>query len=370
MAVTADFNSASYTGNGSTVEFDLANKVFSTDEVTVFIKTISTGAVVTLVEDTDYTIAAISGDLDNGVTVTTIGANSPRTSDEQITLDREIEETQELELETGGDMPAEELEDALDRGIMVSQQISAALERSISFPVTDAGDVTYDVETDIKRAGKALGFTANGSVTSLDLADSGTIAVDVDAGLSLANNIISGKVDDSSLEFDGFGNFAIKDGGVTLAKMDDVTAETVLGNTTGSSAPVEVPILGATGLLLDEDLMGTDSALKGATQQSIKAYADGVLTATTTGSTALANGLIIQWGETATFSGTDTEKVITFTPNFTTPFQIIATIEHGAFVSGANAVYLKTGTLATTGATFMCDGVFTTAKIRWVAIGF
>ena len=35
-----------------------------------------------------------------------------------------------------------------------------------------------------------------------------------------------------------------------------------------------MPIVGATGILLDEDTMSSDSALKGATQQSVKAYTD------------------------------------------------------------------------------------------------
>lgn len=59
---------------------------------------------------------------------------------------------------------------------------------------------------------------------------------------------------------------------VAVTKLAEITAQNVLGNVGGGNA--SVPIVGATGLLLDEDTMSTDSNTKGATQQSIKAYVD------------------------------------------------------------------------------------------------
>lgn len=59
---------------------------------------------------------------------------------------------------------------------------------------------------------------------------------------------------------------------IAVTKLATITSQNVLGNVSGSNA--SVPIVGATGLLLDEDTMSTDSNTKGATQQSIKAYVD------------------------------------------------------------------------------------------------
>lgn len=59
---------------------------------------------------------------------------------------------------------------------------------------------------------------------------------------------------------------------VAVTKLATITSQNVLGNIGAGNA--SVPIVGSTGLLLDEDTMSTDSNTKGATQQSIKAYVD------------------------------------------------------------------------------------------------
>jgi len=70
-------------------------------------------------------------------------------------------------------------------------------------------------------------------------------------------------------------NGTSKTTGVTLGKLQHISTEKVLGRTTAGEGSVEeVDIVGSSGLLLDEDNMSTNSATKGATQQSIKAYAD------------------------------------------------------------------------------------------------
>ena len=59
---------------------------------------------------------------------------------------------------------------------------------------------------------------------------------------------------------------------VAVTKLATITSQNVLGNIGSGNA--SVPIVGATGLLLDEDTFSSDSDTKGATQQSIKAYVD------------------------------------------------------------------------------------------------
>ncbi len=83
----------------------------------------------------------------------------------------------------------------------------------------------------------------------------------------------------------------IADSNVTKAKIENVANMKVLGNTSGSAAaPQEVAIL-------DENDMSSDSDTSLATQQSIKAYANGTVSAATNGYVKLPNGLIMQWGE-------------------------------------------------------------------------
>jgi hypothetical protein len=59
---------------------------------------------------------------------------------------------------------------------------------------------------------------------------------------------------------------------VAFTKLAALSSQNLLANTGSGNA--SIPIVGATGLLLDEDTMSTNSATKGATQQSIKAYVD------------------------------------------------------------------------------------------------
>ena len=75
---------------------------------------------------------------------------------------------------------------------------------------------------------------------------------------------------------DNKGQLQIKDNGVTLAKMATQADQTVLGNVSGGSAvPTAVPIVGAAGILINNDSLGTDDT-KGATQGNIKAYVDSI----------------------------------------------------------------------------------------------
>ena len=64
-----------------------------------------------------------------------------------------------------------------------------------------------------------------------------------------------------------------KTSGVTFEKMQHISTEKVLARTSAGEGDVEeIDIAGASGILLDEDTMSSDSATRGATQQSIKAY--------------------------------------------------------------------------------------------------
>ena len=100
------------------------------------------------------------------------------------------------------------------------------------------------------------------------------------------SGIVTAKIADSNAT-----TAKIADSNVTKAKIENVANMKVLGNTSGSAAaPQEVAIL-------DENDMSSDSDTSLATQQSIKAYANGTVSAATNGYVKLPNGLIMQWGE-------------------------------------------------------------------------
>ena len=154
------------------------------------------------------------------------------------------------------------------------------------------GEVTVDTTNDTLRVHD--GSTAGGiRLAKLSEVSGGTGTVtEVDAGTGLETNPVSGIV--------GTGTIGISDGGVgttqlandavTFAKMQDINTAKVIGRTTvGSGNPEEVSIL-------DEDAMTSNSATALATQQSIKAYVDAQVAASTVSKyssgwfTGLANG--------------------------------------------------------------------------------
>jgi hypothetical protein len=295
MAITQTFSRVSYTGNGSTTQFSFSSKVFAlTDISVVVVKDLTTGAETTLTVGVDYTIVAVSGNLDNGVTIDTSAGSTPATytSNDQLTLIRSIAETQTLELEEGGDMPANELEDALDRCVMISQQNADDGGRHISHPATDPSGLSYEAPTVELRKGKACGWDAStGAVVALSIADEGGAftAVNTNTGLSASAGTISCEVDDTSIEFDGNGDFSVKDGGITNAMLAGSITTTKLASPTGADTSVVTGTAGANGQLAgwnadgdavdsgfdvtDNDNLGTsDTTLP--TQGNVKAYVD------------------------------------------------------------------------------------------------
>ena len=143
-----------------------------------------------------------------------------------------------------------------------------------------------------------LNNAVNNAKISTDSVDGSTIEVNSDALRLKDAGITTAKILDSSS----------KTTGVTFAKMQHISTAQVLGRLSASEGDVEeVGVViggsGDAGVLFDNDDMldnsdtAGGSATRGATQQSIKAYVDGTVSATTNGYVKLPNGLIMQWGE-------------------------------------------------------------------------
>ena len=176
------------------------------------------------------------------------------------------------------------------------------------------------------------------------------------------------------LEVHSTGQLQIKDNGVTLAKMATQADQTVLGNVSGgTAAPTAVPIVGAAGILINDDSLGTDDT-KGATQGNVKAYVDAsstdgftpTATASDTKSVTLPNGLIMKFGRvTASASGTTTVNFIDFGGNFQNVFSVVLTVENAT--SGTNTVILNA---QPTISSFVIKNQLTsTENVNFIAIG-
>ena len=241
MTISSTNSRWEYTGDDSTVEFTYDNKIFATSELEVYVdnvlKTITA----------DYTVSGVSPVV--GGTVTFVVAPALDTS---IVILRVVPNTQATDYPLGGSLPANVIEDDIDRRTIVSQQIEERISRTMEVPSGEAlVDMTLPVVA--SRASKYFGFNAIGEPVSL-AAPAGTSAVS-DYGATVLLESTAG---------DWLTILGVTAYSQTL--LDDTTAaawRTTLGLASGALAP-----------FLDEDDMASDSATAVASQQSVKAYTD------------------------------------------------------------------------------------------------
>jgi len=152
-----------------------------------------------------------------------------------------------------------------------------------------------------------LNQAVNDAAISTDSVDNSTIEVNSNAlrlkdSASASTGVTTAKIADNAVT-----TAKIAGNAVTLAKMATQADQTVLGNVSGGTAvPTAVPIVGAAGILVNNDSLGTDDT-KGATQGNIKAFVEnligtadksgsGVVAEGTQGSITLGGGLIVKFG--------------------------------------------------------------------------
>lgn len=112
MSVSGTSTKATGTGDGATVLFAFANKVFASSELEVYVdrvkKTITT----------DYSVAVASDFSSANVTFVTAPASSTA-----ILIRRKIPRTQLVTYGTVDDFPSASHDEGLDRGVMLSQEL-------------------------------------------------------------------------------------------------------------------------------------------------------------------------------------------------------------------------------------------------------
>ena len=122
-----------YVGNGVTTSFAYNFEILSKTELGVYILTTASGVETKKVVDTHYTIAA-SGIL-NPAGGNVVFLVAPLAT-EQVILLRETTQTQSLDLATGVGIPAESLEDELDRLTLLCQELKEKLDRASLLKLT------------------------------------------------------------------------------------------------------------------------------------------------------------------------------------------------------------------------------------------
>ena len=161
MTVSTTTNRASYSGNGSTDAFAYGFKIFADADLTVIIRTDSTGVETTKTLTTHYTVSGAGSSSGGNVTFTT--GNIPA-SGETIVILRELTLTQGTDYVANDPFPAESHEDALDRLTMITQQLAEETGRSLKLSQTNTIATAEFTVGAADRANKILGFDTNGDL--------------------------------------------------------------------------------------------------------------------------------------------------------------------------------------------------------------
>lgn len=159
MTVSSIINRVSYTGNGVTTAFPFAPPFQSQNDLIVVETVIATGAQTTKTLTTDYTISGTTdgqGFYPSGGTVNAVTALASTVT---WTIYRDPAATQTVDLVENDSLPAETLEAALDKAIMLIQRLKDLVSRSLRQPDGDAANISV-LPAKVLRLGKLLRFNA------------------------------------------------------------------------------------------------------------------------------------------------------------------------------------------------------------------
>lgn len=154
MTIASSTGRIQYSGNGTTQAFTVPFYFLADSHLQVVLTSVASVDTVQTIT-TNYTVSG-SGNPAGG-TVTMIVAPA---SGEKLTIIRSVPLTQSTDLVDNDPLPAEVLETALDKGIMIDQQIQEQLDRTIKVPV-GAGSGTLPAP----QANTLIGW--NGTATGL-----------------------------------------------------------------------------------------------------------------------------------------------------------------------------------------------------------
>jgi hypothetical protein len=282
MAVlSTDTSRVQYTGNGIANTFPISFAFTDSTQIVVALVDSTTGVRTNQTNPTHYSVVSTN------VVMVTAPANTS-----YLVIYRDVPRTQLVNLVEQDSFSAETLEESLDKSIMIGQQLSRRLDRSLRIDDTEA-DVLNVLPPALERANKILGFNSVGqpipttiAVGSGDLLAANNLSDVASAATALTN--LGAQASDAELTaiaglasaadrlpyFIGSGTASLAiftaAGRAIVDDADSAAQRTSLG--LGNSATRNVGT--ATGTVAT----GDDSRITGAIQSTEKAAANGVAT--------------------------------------------------------------------------------------------
>ncbi len=181
MTISTTIIKNSFSGNGSTTAFNYGFKITAESEMQVIIRS-STGSETVKTLSSHYTISGVGAA--NGGAVTFTSGNIPA-SGETVILRRVTAQTQAMDLIDNDPMSADTIETAHDKSIALIQELQEQLNRSLKVSRTATLTTPEITDDAAARAGKLLGFSADGNSLDATIDGSG-VAVSATAAANSA----------------------------------------------------------------------------------------------------------------------------------------------------------------------------------------
>ncbi len=175
MTVSSTTNKVSYTGTGTETELAVSFPFVDATDLIVTRRVTSTGAETTMVLTTDYTVTG--GDYATGA-VTTVDAATDFPTTVTWTIERSTAQTQATDYVANDNFAAETHEQALDKGVYISQDQQDEINRSLKVPVSDGA--LNVIPNSVDRANNVLSFNSTGQpiAEAITLLDSSVTVTD------------------------------------------------------------------------------------------------------------------------------------------------------------------------------------------------
>lgn len=163
MTVSSTTARISYSGNGASTLFAVPFYFLANSQLAVVLRS-SAGVETPQVLGTNYTVTG-AGVLTGGSITMTVAPAAGTT----LVISRNVPLTQETDLQPNDRLPAETLEQAIDKLTMIAQQLDVDFDRALKYPTTDSTSITTVIPSSVDRAGKFLKFDSNGAPTAQSL---------------------------------------------------------------------------------------------------------------------------------------------------------------------------------------------------------
>ena len=159
MTISSTTIKNSYAGNGSTTAFTFSYYIIAEDDLEVLIRS-SNGTETLQTLTTNYTVTGVQNN--SGGTVTMVTA--PATG-ETLVIRRKTSQVQDTDYVANDPFPAETHEAALDKAMLVSQELQEQVDRSIKISRTNTMTSTDFTVGATERANKVLAFDSSGEIS-------------------------------------------------------------------------------------------------------------------------------------------------------------------------------------------------------------